>query len=901
MNADSSTPQGQSRLTLTVNSRLARWLLLEHNEKQKQSGNQVWVTPEILSLGAWLKQAWAESWPESYFLTELQSKKLWQEIIQHDSGSPHLDLLHIQGAAEQAAKAYSLIKEYRLPVTRQTFSLTAESKAFWRWMQTYEQRLTEWRALDPATTLDAVQEAMSEGRIATPEKILLAGFEEITPQLQALIDFLKTKSVTILFDPDIPDRIPPSLASSARDRNIKFLQCKNQKEEAIQCARWIRSIYQPGKRVGVVVVDLKKYRSRLKRELGAELAPDSVFPWINKSLPFNLSLGTPLAEEPMVHVALQMLSIHKPVVPLLILLSVIKSTYLSAGQSESAQAFALQQKLCRNSVTRVFLTKANEIIDPSKAPELEKLLQEWKAFIQQEKRLLPSQWAKTVSNFLHSLGWPGGGRALNHREYQTYDAWKGGLDALASLDNILGTVSRQKAVSTLTAIAKEQPFQLKTIDSPIQVVGLLESSGMTFDHLWVMGCHADDLPALPSPNPFLPVEMRKNHRLPRSTPQRELEFAEHSLRRLIASAPNLVFSFPAWEGNTELKPSPFLDTIMQSKDKQPEDSLSTTSHRLKDQIFLAADLQIFNEPSCLPITEPERRHFQSNGLTGGYSVLKDQAECPFRAFANHRLNTRREELPDLDIDSKERGIWVHRALEFFWKETADLDSLLALVRENRLQERIHNAVKKTLEKQSAKFTQQERFYEQETQRMENLIEKWLHLEMQRSNFKVIYQEEERHVEISHMNLKLRIDRIDQTEDGKTILIDYKTGNTNPGDWFGERIKEPQLPLYAFHLPPDAIAFAQLKKGDMHLKGAMDPQADLTGFSTINLQTYSGCSTWDEMTDYWKTRIQFLADGFFAGETTVDPLEGTATCRYCHLQTLCRISERETGLAETEET
>ena len=46
--------------TLTVNSRLARWLHLEHNEKQKALGHKVWRTPEILPLTAWLKQVWIE-------------------------------------------------------------------------------------------------------------------------------------------------------------------------------------------------------------------------------------------------------------------------------------------------------------------------------------------------------------------------------------------------------------------------------------------------------------------------------------------------------------------------------------------------------------------------------------------------------------------------------------------------------------------------------------------------------------------------------------------------------------------------------------------------------------------------------------------------------------------------
>jgi len=171
---------------------------------------------------------------------------------------------------------------------------------------------------------------------------------------------------------------------------------------------------------------------------------------------------------------------------------------------------------------------------------------------------MPGEWGAEFSRFLNSLGWPKTDQSLTSKEYQIYESWKECLDNLASLDSILGNLSLRQATETLTDIVQEHSFQVKTNDSPIQAVGLLESSGMEFDHLWVMGCHAEILPSLPSPNPFLPVEIRKRYNLPHATAQRELEFAENSLRRLIASSENIVFSFPTMDKNTELKISPLL-------------------------------------------------------------------------------------------------------------------------------------------------------------------------------------------------------------------------------------------------------------------------------------------------------------------------------------------------------
>ena len=87
-------------------------------------------------------------------------------------------------------------------------------------------------------------------------------------------------------------------------------------------------------------------------------------------------------------------------------------------------------------------------------------------------------------------------------------------------------------------------------------MGLLEASGLRFDHLWIMGLHDDALPAPPSPNPFLPVSLQREFQLPHSSAARELEFGGKLIDRLLASAPDVVVSYPETEGDRALAPSP---------------------------------------------------------------------------------------------------------------------------------------------------------------------------------------------------------------------------------------------------------------------------------------------------------------------------------------------------------
>ena len=116
------TPDKKSPLVLTAHSRLAGWLMLEHNEQQKNK--KVWKTPQILPLSAWLKDVWQETWPEKHLLSKIQSNFLWEKIINEDRQVKNLSVLHKKAIATQAQKAYTLINEYKIPLLKKYFQET---------------------------------------------------------------------------------------------------------------------------------------------------------------------------------------------------------------------------------------------------------------------------------------------------------------------------------------------------------------------------------------------------------------------------------------------------------------------------------------------------------------------------------------------------------------------------------------------------------------------------------------------------------------------------------------------------------------------------------------------------------------------------------------------------------
>ena len=57
--------------------------------------------------------------------------------------------------------------------------------------------------------------------------------------------------------------------------------------------------------------------------------------------------------------------------------------------------------------------------------------------------------------------------------------------------------------------------------------------------------------------------------------------------------------------------------------------------------------------------------------------------------------------------------------------------------------------------------------------------------------------------------------------------------------------------------------------------------------------------WNALNDGWEKELNALGSGFAAGDARVDPKKRLQTCRYCDLQTLCRVYEKVNALEESE--
>ena len=138
-----------------------------------------------------------------------------------------------------------------------------------------------------------------------------------------------------------------------------------------------------------------------------------------------------------------------------------------------------------------------------------------------------------------------------------------------------------------------------------------------------------------------------------------------------------------------------------------------------------------------------------------------------------------------------------------------------------------------------------------------------------------------------------------------VLIDYKTGQANPGEWVKERILSTQLPIYTNLISTNAVYLAQLKKGEMGLKGIKEsykisgkPSIKFVGFNKPSkFSDLLEDPTWKNLLGFWKKQINILSTEFLNGRITIDPAHKQNTCRNCDIDPVCRIWEREDGIGE----
>ncbi len=865
---------------VTPNRRLAASLKHEYDALQADAGKSVWPTADILPFSAFVERAYGDALYSGepglpILLAPAQELALWEGIIR-ESDAGQL-LLAIPEAAALAREAWQLAHAWGLLPRPGNLPLNDDARAFREWSQRYETITRRERHTDGARLAGVAASRLALPQVRKPSSLVHYGFDLVMPQQAAFFQALAAAGCEV-------GDAGPARRGGARLR----MACADSADEIRRAAAWARARLEsgPAARIGVVVPELVKHREAIRRIFSSVMEPDYALPGrAPPVLPFNISLGEALNTYPLVHFAFLVLELAGREIGFERASRLIRSPFLAGAESEFARRARLDARLRERAEPVVTLDRLIELIGREEAgcPVLAQRLAALAEF--RKARLFggqaPSAWAKAISEALSVIGFPGE-RGLDSVEFQALGKWHEVVADFAALDRVLARTGYADAVSRLRRMAADALFQPETPDVPIQVLGELEATGMEFDHLWVMGLSDETWPRTPRPNPFLPAELQRAAGVPQGSAAGMLELARRLTREWLSCADEVVLSYPLREDDREFKPSPLIVAVPEGQLALPEyASYRGAVHELRGIER--------NEDARAPALSA------AAAAGGGTAVIRDQAACPFRAFALHRLGAESLKTPHAGLDAMERGTLVHRVLAQAWARLktkdaldavsdADLDALLAQAAAEAVA-RIRRDRPTVL---SGRFAGIER------RRLARLAREWLEQEKRRGGFTVLATEDKRRIEIGGLALNARLDRVDETEDGRRIVIDYKTGKASPGTMLGERPDEPQLPLYVVGAEPDAaaVAFALVKAGEMSFSALSrddDLLPDTKAFSESRYRDRHG--SWQEVVAAWRAGLARIAAGFVEGDAAVGPKQYPNTCRYCDVKPFCRIYER----------
>jgi probable DNA repair protein len=872
---------------ITANTRLARALRLDYDKQQVRQGLEVWPAPDIIPLGAFLERCWrtwlyrtAEKNPVQ-LLSVLQERSIWEDIIARSTAGR--ELVQAGATAVAALDAWNLAHAWHVPFDSRDWADSRDTEAFRDWAEEFQRLCQKRDWLTQARLPEFIAEKIIAREIPVPLEVRLAGFSEFSPVQETLFDAMRGANAEVeIHRAATPQQSTSAVRSAFADTHAEIRAAASWARKLLEAAA-DSSRQSPS--IGIVVAELSRLRSEIERTFAEELHPGSrLSPERDFQRAFNISLGPALPDYALVHIAFVVLRMNPEKVPINEISSLLRSPYIAGAHTQSSLHAQLDVRLRRLREPTLSLSEV-----AAQAPaELRSALNQWQSvYAAIPSRQLPGDWSVTYSRLLKAIGWPGQ-RPLNSSEYQTIHAWNSQLSDFAALDSITGLLPHTTALSMLQHYAADRQFQPESDPAPIQILGELEASGLEFDHLWIFGMHDGAWPRSNGPNPFLPRSLQRLGNLPQSSPRRELEFANRVTEQLLASAPDIIVSYPEKEGDSELRPSPLFASLPEIEAEE----LGLPSPRGH------AELLFESSPSVETIEVDVPPQWSGSRFPGGTSIFKKQGACPFQAFAHFRLGAEPMETATPGLSALDRGDLLHTTLLRVWKEFGSHETLMDAAPEYRnavVHDEVHTSIREMAAKRRA--LRQPRFAEIEQSRLERLVTEWLEFEKRRQPFEVIRTEIERLVSIGGVELKIRPDRVDKLADGTCVIIDYKTGVQGAARLDGDRPDEPQLPIYAVtsDVPLSGVAFGVARLGEMKFAGVAASEGILP-----NVRPHPDGITIPDQIRNWNSVLDRLAADFRSGAAAVDPKRGNQTCRNCGLDALCRVGDRGRSPQDAEE-
>jgi len=855
-------------VVVTSTALLASVATQQFASARMQEAELSWEAVPIQSIDVWLASCWQEvrytSGDAPVLLSRLQEILLWRQLIEADAPQ----LFDSEATAQLARRAALIVDEWGIRLDAAEWNDNSDALHFRNWYRAFKRLCSERGFITRGDLWGQCSSSVANGSLDVGGVSFL-GFRSPSPVFQQLLGALGERA-TMAED-------KPGLAAVAAE----MIVCGDIQEEVEHAARWARGVFErsAGESIGVFIPDLLSRRGLIERTFEQIFYPASAMRFGPQrdaaSTIFHIASPASLDRHPAVASALLLLELRKPRVKVADAGAILRCPFIAGALIERNERAQADVALRRRRELEVSLAQMQWA-----SRNCSRLAPVWETLLSLQHECPPRQdlpsWCEFFGKLLNAVGWPGDSE-LTSGEAKAVEGWNSALNTLGMLAMVSGPVSYGTAIEYLRRVLDTCGTESGDWSSPVQILDVCAAAGLECDHALAVGVSDETWPAVQYAPALIPLKLQVAYGVPCASPQGIQEEQARVATALFSVAPELTASY---SGRLSPFAAPYAGPSAATSPRW--------EGRSTREWFGGVTLEEFSDG-----TAPA---YQGGGeARGGTGILKSQSLCPFRAFAEYRLEAEGPDDACLGFDPLQRGGFLHKALELAWGRLRTQDQLLSLS-DDELQMLAHEVAVEAVEAQGG-----EPFHRQtaqvERERLRELLLDWLHnVEKTRTQpFAVEMLEQERYFELGGLGLRLRVDRIDRLDNGKLLLIDYKSGETSRSSLDDERPGEPQLLIYAAALgrEVDGLFFGQLKPRCLKLIGYSREQ-HVPGRAMGVLR-----EKWDGFLDSTYENLQRIAQEFVEGHMAVRPAKGA--CVYCKIKPLCRVRESQalTGDFDTE--
>jgi exodeoxyribonuclease-5 len=429
---------------------------------------------------------------------------------------------------------------------------------------------------------------------------------------------------------------------------------------------------------------------------------------------------------------------------------------------------------------------------------------------------------------------------------QIYLLWKEAIQDFSNLTPILGKINYRRALSVFESILNSKLYVEKISNKSIFISDNIEEVSAGYDSIWVTSMNSSCWPKPISFNPMIPIQLQMDLNLPNSSPEMALSYSKSLMKRIENSANEVIYSYSRTDMDNVYSSSPLIDKYCILKSNKYPNFINYYKKKPN-----AIEKVIDNPP-----------RYKKRRIKGAINIINYQSKFPLIAFLIGQLSCEYIKPLSKGISSSDRGIITHRALELIYSGIKRFSGFKP--RDNYIRECIIKSLDGFFGKTS---TSLRILYDLEYNRIKAIADLLLITDANRSDFSIQSVEEDNSLMLSGVAINCRSDRIDKLDDGKHIIIDYKTGaSSNINSWFKDRPHDIQLPLYALidRERVDALINVNLKPNDIQYKGISKKEIDIPNIKKILTN-----DEWDLVVSSWEDNINLLVNEFVNGDTRIN--------------------------------